>query len=140
MDHWVKLYELSGELAARFVFVAGPSAREQAILEAVCQKIPRARSIPKIADLRHLMALIAQARLVVVGDTGPIHLAAGLGVPYVGFYGPSPVELWHPHGVGKVLIAPNCPCYGHPRSCIRQQHCLAAIRPEQVLSAMHNYL
>ena len=39
--------------------------------------------------LAELVALTRRARMAVGGDTGPLHLAAALGVPVVGIYGPT---------------------------------------------------
>ena len=39
--------------------------------------------------LAQLIALTRRAKLVVGGDTGPVHLASALGVPVVGLYGPT---------------------------------------------------
>lgn len=40
-------------------------------------------------DLRELGSLLAAAPLVVGGDTGPLHMAAAMGRPVVGLYGPT---------------------------------------------------
>ncbi len=41
------------------------------------------------ADLPQLLALTRRAALVVAGDTGPLHLAAALGRPVLGLFGPT---------------------------------------------------
>ncbi|MFD4988466.1 glycosyltransferase family 9 protein [Streptomyces sp. NPDC058374] len=43
-----------------------------------------------------LSALIASARLVISGDTGPAHLAAAHAVPSVTLFGPVPPSAWGP--------------------------------------------
>lgn len=43
-----------------------------------------------------LMALVARARCVVVGDTGLAHLATALGTPSVTLFGPVAPRLWGP--------------------------------------------
>ncbi len=40
-------------------------------------------------NLRELAWLLRHARLVIAGDTGPLHLAAALGTPVVGLFGPT---------------------------------------------------
>lgn len=50
-----------------------------------------------------LTALLAQARLVVAGDTGPLHLAAALGTRVVGLFGPTDAERNGPLPRGLVL-------------------------------------
>ena len=48
---------------------------------------PRARYLP--TTLVQFIALARRARLFVGGDTGPLHLAAAVGTPIVGIYGPT---------------------------------------------------
>ncbi|MEW2431720.1 glycosyltransferase family 9 protein [Micromonospora sp. NPDC047644] len=47
-------------------------------------------------DLGVLAALVADARLVVSGDTGVAHLATGYGTPSVVLFGPVPPARWGP--------------------------------------------
>jgi len=49
-------------------------------------------------NLRELAFLLRQARLVVSGDSGPLHLAAALGTNVVGLYGPTSVARNGPWG------------------------------------------
>ena len=41
------------------------------------------------SSLGQMIALVRRAALVIAGDTGPLHLAAALGRPVVGLYGPT---------------------------------------------------
>jgi lipopolysaccharide heptosyltransferase I len=50
-------------------------------------RIRRAVYMP--TTLIHLIALVRRARLFIGGDTGPLHLAAAVGTPIVGIYGPT---------------------------------------------------
>ena len=52
-----------------------------------CGKIPLAQLLP----------FIAQARLVIGNDAGPTHMAAALGVPTLGLYGPTDPALAGPY-------------------------------------------
>ncbi|HEU0102314.1 MAG TPA: glycosyltransferase family 9 protein [Mycobacteriales bacterium] len=77
-------------------------------------------------DLAGLAALLAGAGAVVVGNTGPAHLAAAVGTPVVSLFAPVvPAERWRPWGVPTVQLgdqaaacrlsrAKNCPVAGHP--------------------------
>jgi heptosyltransferase-1 len=44
------------------------------------------------------MALLRHAKFVVSADTGPLHLAAALGTPIVGLYGPTDPARNGPYG------------------------------------------
>ncbi len=46
-----------------------------------------------------MIALTRRARVVIAGDTGPLHLAAALGRPVVGLFGPTDPERNGPYGM-----------------------------------------
>ncbi len=50
------------------------------------------------SSLRELAALCRRASLFVGSDTGPLHLAAAVGTPCVGLYGPMPAKRNGPYG------------------------------------------
>jgi heptosyltransferase-1 len=55
-------------------------------------------------SFRELAFLLCSARLVIGGDTGPLHLAAALGVPVAGLYGPTDPARNGPYGqLGNVV-------------------------------------
>jgi len=87
-----------------------------------------------------LAAVVKGARAIVVGNTGPAHLAAAVGTPVVSLFAPTvPASQWRPHRVPHILLgdqtapckgsrARNCPVEGHP--------CLSNVTPAQVLVAV----
>jgi lipopolysaccharide heptosyltransferase I len=62
-----------------------------------------ARLAPKMT-LSQLAVLAGRARLFLGSDTGPLHLAAAVGTPCVGLYGPWPAEKHGPYGPGHVVV------------------------------------
>lgn len=90
--------------------------------------------------LAELAALLCEATCLVVGNTGPAHLAAAVGTPVVSLFAPVvPVERWGPYGVPSVVLgdqaaacrgsrARECPVPGHP--------CLESVSPHQVVDAV----
>uniref|UniRef100_UPI0028EB6D5A glycosyltransferase family 9 protein n=1 Tax=uncultured Cellulomonas sp. TaxID=189682 RepID=UPI0028EB6D5A len=91
-------------------------------------------------SLAELAAVLAGADAVVVGNTGPAHLAAAVGTPVVSLFSPVvPADRWAPFGVPHVLLgdqdaacagtrARACPVPGHP--------CLASVTSGQVVAAV----
>jgi lipopolysaccharide heptosyltransferase I len=71
-------------------------------------------------SLGDLLALTARAAVMVSGDTGPLHLAAAMGTPIVGLYGPTWPERNGPWDPDDVVIsrAGECECH-HKRQCRR---------------------
>jgi heptosyltransferase-1 len=49
-------------------------------------------------SIGQMIALVRRAELVIAGDTGPLHLAAALGRPVVGLYGPTDPARNGPYG------------------------------------------
>jgi heptosyltransferase-1 len=55
-------------------------------------------------SLSELIALTRGARLFIGGDTGPMHLAAALGIPVVGIFGPTDPARNGPYGTRSVVL------------------------------------
>lgn len=75
-----------------------------------------ARSIPRCIDLcgrlrvGETMAAIADASAMVANDSAPLHMAVGLGTPYIGLFGPTDPERVGPYrGAPWVVAAPLAP-------------------------------
>jgi lipopolysaccharide heptosyltransferase I len=94
--------------------------------------------------LGDLLALAGRAALMVAGDTGPMHVAAAVGTPIVGLYGPTWPERngpWHPDDV-VVSRAAACECH-HKRQCSRDsssQMCLNDVTVDEVCEAVDRRL
>jgi heptosyltransferase-1 len=57
-----------------------------------------------VCNVAGLIALMRRTSLLVGGDSGPTHLAAALGVPLVGLYGPTDPARNGPWGAGAMRI------------------------------------
>ncbi len=91
-------------------------------------------------DMAGLAGIVADAAAVVVGNTGPAHLAAAAGVPVVSLFAPTvPFGQWGPYRVPTVRLgdagalcrdtrAATCPVPGHP--------CLGGVDPAEVVEAL----
>ncbi len=79
--------------------------------------------------LADLLALSRRAALMVSGDTGPVHLAAAVGTPIVGLYGPTWPERNGPWDRDDVIVsrAESCVCH-HKRRCQRAGVAAGAVR------------
>ena len=85
-------------------------------------------------NLHQLMAALRRAKFVVAADTGPLHLAAGLGTPVVGLFGPTDPGRNGPRGSRSIVIR-NA---GHETTYKRGDDfspAMRSIRVEQVLEA-----
>lgn len=92
-------------------------------------------------DLAHLASVLDGAAAVVVGNTGPAHLAAAVGTSVVSLFAPTvPASQWRPYGVPHVLLGDqHAPCRGtRATECPLPRHmCLDVVTPDDVVEALH---
>lgn len=82
--------ELARRIGRDALVVWGPSER------GLAEQIGAELAPP--TNLRQLARVLAEAQLVIGGDTGPLHLAAALGTKVVGLYGPTNPQRNGPYG------------------------------------------
>lgn len=86
-----------------------------------------------------LIALMRHARIFIGGDTGPLHLAAAVGIPVVGLFGPTDPARTGPFGTQAITLR-------HPESETTFSHHthteagLLKITAEEVISAARHLL
>ena len=89
----------TGPLVDARVAVFG-AAGEEAAVRALIDSLPPERRIDLVGRIDPLeaAACLARCRLFVGNDSGLMHVAAAVGMPTVGLFGPSPVEHYRPWG------------------------------------------
>lgn len=102
--------------------------------------------LPGVVDLRgrtplpRLAAILAGAEAVVVGNTGPAHLAAATGTPVVSvFAAVVPAHRWRPWRIPSVVLGDGgVPCAGcRSRVCpLADQPCVSGVGADDVLAAL----
>ncbi|AXI80573.1 glycosyltransferase family 9 protein [Peterkaempfera bronchialis] len=121
----------------RMVVTGGPD--ETALTAEVAAAGP-ALDLGGRTEPAQLAGVLAHADAVVVGNTGPAHLAAALGTPVVSLFAPVvPAERWAPYKVPHVLLgSPDAPCAGTgARECPVSGHpCLDSVSDAELLDAV----
>jgi ADP-heptose:LPS heptosyltransferase len=137
--------ELVGALAAAGWCVAVTGSASEAELTALvaagagAAAAPRVRDLGGATDLAQLASVIAGAAAIVVGNTGPAHLAAAVGTPVVSLYAPTvPAVRWQPWRVPHAILNEAVPCAGcRARTCPVPGHpCIDALPLAVVLDAV----
>jgi heptosyltransferase-1 len=88
--------ELGVRLGARVAVAWGPG--EEPLARAIAHGTRTGALVAPPTTIPEMVALFRRACLVVGGDTGPVHVAAALGVPTVGLYGPTSARRNGPYG------------------------------------------
>ncbi len=137
-------YRMAAHAAAlaadgRRVVVTG-SRGDRALAEAVAAATPGALDLAGRTDLAALADVLSRADALVVGNTGPAHLAAAVGTPVVSLFAPTvPAERWRPWRVPHVLLGDqHAPCsLSRARTCTVPGHpCLDGIEADEVVAAV----
>ncbi|MEJ0088730.1 MAG: glycosyltransferase family 9 protein [Limisphaerales bacterium] len=137
VQRWADLYHLSSAAGQRLAFTTATGAREQALTDELEKLVPGALVLSPIPELALFLAVLKRADVFISGDTGPLHFAAGLGVPTVALFGPSSPARWAPIGAHhRVLTGSSCSCGAGTNTCVSANYCLAAITPEQVFAEL----
>jgi heptosyltransferase-2 len=87
-------------------------------------------------SLRQLMALLAQCRLVVSNDSGPMHLAAALGLPLVAIFGSTNERATGPIGLRARIVKRPVACSPCGlRECPIDLRCMSNVTVDDVYMA-----
>ncbi len=102
---------LASKIGGPVVLIGSARPTEQeAIAGIMAQMQSRPIRAAGVLSFRQMAALIARASVLVSGDTGPMHVAAAVGTPFVALFGPTPAQGRAPlAGRGEVLQKP-VPC------------------------------
>jgi len=134
--------ERFGALAARLraehdlpsVVLWGPAERERA-QQVVATSGGTATLAPE-TRITDIFAMTQAARLVVSGDTGPLHIACAVGTPVVALFGPTSAGRNGPWSMDDRVIArtASCECL-YQRLCSRATPCIDGIPADEVVAA-----
>jgi lipopolysaccharide heptosyltransferase I len=139
--------ERFGELAAaiherhglRTLVLWGPG--EEGAASAVVAAARGAAETAPPTTITDIVAVAKQARLMVSGDTGPLHIAAAVGTPIVALFGPTRAERngpWSPADI-SVSRVDQCVCH-YERRCRRDRPCIDDITVNEVVAAVERRL
>jgi lipopolysaccharide heptosyltransferase I len=114
---------------------------EEDLARGVVAAAEGAAALAPRTSLGELLAIVGAAGLVVSGDTGPLHVAAALGTPIVGIYGPTDPARNGPWSPADVTLSRNraCACH-HQRRCTAAAWCLDDLAVDEVSAAVDRRL
>lgn len=118
---------LADRYGANIVVVGGPD--ERTLIGRVAKGIGRGGVEEALPSMRGLADLLSGCDLVICNNSGPLHLAAALGVPTVSTMGPSDPALWWPSGEGHIVVRKDVGCNPCSRGRCSDHRCLKLITP-----------
>lgn len=115
--------------------------REQALAGEVAASSDGAAQVAPATSIGDLVELARAAAIFMAGDTGPMQLAAAVGTPVVGVFGPTNPLRNGPWSAadGWVSRFDDCECH-HKRRCRRETPCINTITIQQMADAVDGRL
>ncbi len=132
---------LTDTMGCTVLIGGGPS--EQPIGRAIEQMAHSATvNLVGAMGLREYAALVKRCALFIGNDNGAMHIAAAVGTPIVGLFGPSDPVEWAPRGTQAEICYKGMDCRQcfHP-TCMRgEQSCMKQISVDEVLERAGRFL
>lgn len=138
--------QMQDQLGVQVFVVAGPAE------SALVREIRRHAHMHLVAIEQRLStgqfaALLAQFDLFLCHDSGPMHVAAALGVPVVALFGSQNTAIWRPLGDRHTMLQTPLPCTclpDVPRPCVKsdsyRSYCVRKLTVEEVFAALQRQL
>ncbi len=131
---------------ARIVLIGAPG--EEPVADDLTKRLRHPEAVVSLVGklpLTELPGLVTACSLFLGNNSGPHHIAAGLGVPTVGVHsGSVDVREWGPIGPAAVAVAREVicsPCYlAMAKDCRRALACLRELTPDTVYDACKRML
>lgn len=119
------------------VWVVGGPGEKALAAEIVAAGGARVRDLTG-ADLRNGILAMAAAKVAISNDSGLMHIAAALGTPTIGIFGPTSPHLWAPlNGLAATVqtktVVPCQPCH-RPVCTMNEHRCMRDIPASDVVA------
>jgi heptosyltransferase-2 len=126
---------MAADTGARVAILGG--AAERPVAEAIASAMQaRAEILSGRTTLPELIGVLSRLSLLVTNDSGPMHLAAALGVPVVAVFGPTDWRETAPVGARQRLVREDVSCAPCKlRECPIDHRCMRLVTAGRVASA-----
>ena len=126
-------------LGIRSLVLWGP--REESLATAVADSSGGAAEVAPQTGIVDLFDIARGAKLMVSGDTGPLHIAAAVGTPIVALFGPTIATRNGPWSASDITLTrtEGCTCL-YRRRCRKGQACIEDIGVDEVVAAVRQRL
>ena len=122
---------LASRLPVQSVVVGSKADKDIADLIVSLSK-GKAISLAGKTSLKELIAVMRKAKFVISNDSGPMHIAAALGIPVYAIFGPTDPLRTGPYGKGHTIIRAEEPCAPCFRKTCEDVKCLEGLSVDKV--------
>lgn len=121
----------------KIIFVGGPGD-EDVVKEVMSEMNTPSINLVGKTTFTQLAAVFKHCHLFIGGDSGPLHIAAAVGTPTIGIFGPSDPKLVAPRGESHIAIWKGVSCSPCYRPDTVRTDLDFSICPQGILECMEN--
>jgi heptosyltransferase-1/heptosyltransferase-2 len=132
-DRYAQLVRQLVQSGERVALLGSPD--ELALCERMAAAVNRPERVTLLAgrtDLRQMIALLAEAKLVIGNDSGPLHVAVALGKRTLSIYGPTDPAFVGPYQQLENVIRHDVPCFPCRNRDCAHHSCMKGVPVELV--------
>ena len=130
-----KFGELASRLPVQSVVVGSKTDKDSADLIVTLSK-GKAISLAGKTSLKELIAVMRKAKFVISNDSGPMHIAAALGIRVYAIFGPTDPLRTGPYGKGHTIIRTGEPCAPCFKKTCEDVKCLEGLSVDKVFETI----
>lgn len=137
LDKFSKLCEMiSSQLHFPVVALYGPDEKKDA--EKIVESSQGGVILAPLTSLHEMGAIMKASKLLITNDSGPMHIAAALGVPTLAIFGPTNPRLQGPYGnLSEIVRNERLDCLEcNLTKCPIGNPCMHELRPEIVFERL----
>ncbi len=137
LDRFARLADrISQELGFSILLTWGPGEKEMA--EQIAGEMQTPAWIAPPTTIQESIALFRHTALLISCDSGPLHLAAAMGIPTVSLFGPTDPARNGPYGDNHQVVCKELPCsFCWKKQCPLGTHeCMETVNVDEVFAAV----
>ena len=142
---WLELNKLLNESGYKVIYTSGTNRRERLLLDQLKKENKTIQTLEPIKDLNLFLAILSLSKIVISGDTGPLHFAAALGTKIIGLHAVegSIVHAAPNYKINQKILGKKCTCIGslqHYEICKSSSSCMGSIQSQTVFKRVRTLL
>jgi ADP-heptose:LPS heptosyltransferase len=116
------------------------TVKEQSLVRQIVSQVNDERARAVFPRMQELAALLSDCACLICNNSGPLHLAAALGVATVSTMGPTIPEMWWPQGNNQIVIRKDLACSPCSKAICQNHDCMNSISIEEMDKAVDSLL
>ncbi len=126
--------KLLGTYPFKIVVIGAPGEKD--LVREIVADINDSRAEARLTDIKTLIALLSECKLLICNNSGPLHLAGALEAPIVSLMGPTDPVRYFPAGKHVTVIRKGLACSPCSKGDCFSHACMKAISIEDVFAAV----